>query len=182
MNKFCTVLFVMVFISLIFSSCKKDDENSSSPGYFTIDGVKHDLHSAYNTYYELTDDIHPGSVKYIQSEVAFISEGLSSKNGEPTGSGDLVLFECQDPLNQQIPGPGDYTYLSDSKPVTPYTYFTFLYNQGIGSAESKDYWLRETVKVKKSGDVYEFSSSGTTDDGKTFEFYYKGKILPMPKN
>jgi len=180
-KKLSIALIVFVLCSTMFSSCKKDDEktsSSTSPGYFVIEGVRHDLQYAYNTYYELTDDIHPGSVKYIQSEVAFISKGLNTEGGEPTGTGDIVVITCQDPLNQQIPGDGKYNYLPDTEPVKAYTYYSFTLITGIGTADTKDYYPYETVKVKKSGDVYEFSSSGTTDDGKAFEFYYKGKIQP----
>ena len=177
-KKYTSALFFVLVLSLtIFSGCEKDDENSSSPGYFILDGKKHDLVKAYFRYFELEDN----GVPYFQNEVYFLSAGITIEN-EEASNGDMVLFECQDPLNQQIPGTGEYKYLSDSDPVTPYTYFGFLFIQGVSSTESKDYWLRETVKVKKSGDVYEFSASGKTKDGEDFEFYYKGTLVPTPSN
>jgi hypothetical protein len=180
------IVFVLVAIcATLFTSCEKDDENTSSPGYFIVDGKKYELGKAYFEYNEIRDDVYSSS-QFIQHAVYFVSEDITIKNrDEGSGKGGIVILQFMDPLKLQIPAPGVYYYQMDSKPVKPYTYFDFSLGYGDFENSSVDFFYQisdATVNEAKSGDIYEFSSKGTTDEGKAFEFYYKGTIALMPEN
>lgn len=190
LKKLSIVIVVMFFCTTIFTNCSDDnsDETKSSPGYFIIDGVKHELDKSVAFYGDVYNCPYSGA-EYIQNDVEFLSSGLFHESWDSgSGIGDIVMIQCMDPQKQKIPGTGDYSFQVDAQAVKPFTYFDFVIIQNM-SAENVDSptngiiysQVKVPVKVKKDGEVYEFSSSGLTVDGKAFEFYYKGKIVAEPK-
>jgi len=164
------IVFVLVAIcATLFTGCEKDDEDNSSPGYFFIDGVKHQLHASVAFYDE--GGICPYSdVQYVSNAVLFTSSGLIVDSWDSgSGSGDVVIIQCMDPQKQKFPGAGDYSFQMDSKAVKPFTYFDFAIIQNMNSekVESANNGMiysqvKVQMKVKKEGDVNEYSSSGNT--------------------
>ena len=178
---------VVVFVAIcatLFTGCEKDDEDSSSPGYYIIDGVRYNLGKAYFEYYDIRIH-HANNKEYLEHTVTFISDGFIWKNGEViSGKGSVAIIQFMDPLKVQIPESGNYVYQSDNDPVKSYTYFDFTLGYFDNENTSLSFYYNtydSVVKVSKSGDVYEFSCTGKTDKGKAFEFYYKGTIAPMPE-
>lgn len=181
------ILFAGVFCLTMIIGCGSDDNEEVSPGYFIIDGVKHPL-NASAAFYDEGGTCPYSGLEYLSNAVLFTSSGITVDSWDGgTGSGDIVIIQCMDPQKQKFPGPGDYSFQMDSKAVKPFTYFDFaiIQNMNVEKVESTNNGMIYSqvsvpVKVKKDGNVYEYSSSGNTDDGKPFEFYYKGEIIAKP--
>jgi hypothetical protein len=188
-KKLSIAIVVTFFSTILFSNCSDDiiDETISSPGYFVIDGVKHPLHKSV-AFYDEGGTCPYSDVQFVSNAVLFTSSGLTVESWDSgSGSGDIVMIQCMDPQKQKFPGTGDYLFQMDSKAVKPFTYFDFeiIQNMNAENVESPNNGIiysqvKVPVKVKKDGDVYEYSSSGNTEDGKPFEFYYKGEIIANP--
>lgn len=183
--------FVLVAIcATLFTSCEKDDENTSSPGYFIVDGKKYDLATAF---YDYAPENEYKGVKYIQHGVTFLGEDMPTNeedisSGSSPIKGAMAIFQCMDPLKMKIPVQGEYSFQSDIFAPKAYTYFDFFiayssdYREMNDTTKTKYFSIKEIVEVKNEGEIYEFSSSGKTSEGKTFEFHYKGIFSPYPEN
>jgi hypothetical protein len=182
------IVFVLVAIcATLFTSCEKDDDNTSSPGYFIVDGKKYELTVAYyETGYESDDAIH--------HRAYFFSDGMPTDTEQILQSntpvkGAMAYFDFIDPIMVKIPVQGEYTQQPDHLTPKSFTYYNFWFaystdwRKGEDTTITKIFAIDEILEVKKEDDVYEFKSAGNTiGEKKPFEFYYKGTLAPNPEN
>lgn len=177
---FAGFLVLMGLVIITITSCKKDDDKSA-PGYFTIDGAKHELSKCYISKRINNDAGHEDEDNY---DLVFASESitLTDISGMPEGSGNMFAVVFTTEINQEGIESGEYNFGFDES--IPFSYFGTSYFVGYNSSnqtieEDGEPDNNTSIKVTKTGDTYQFLLEGETEDGKTFVFSFNGKILTL---
>lgn len=168
-------LFIMALaLGLIFSGCKKDDDNSSSQNYFKVGDTQYELSAATLLGWEETN------VKGVfDVDLALYSKDIKVTSPTvTTGEGNILYFQMYSSSLTDLPD-GSYSYGLESNQKAGVLWAAdAMINYDFATEESdKNISLKSgTVTVSKSGSEYTINITATGASGETITGYYKGTL------
>lgn len=172
-----SMVAILALVSL--SSCKDDDESPSS--FVTFDGNTKAINASYLSYRTSAGD-GPQGVVYYRHELDLLGSGLSIKNNEITGKGDLVYLivtSSTTGLDEGTYTYGDHNDLANRVPLKVWVagYYVNINTETLDSDADHEF-TAVSLKVTKSGDKYIIDIDGTAS-GKPIKVHYEGSLVSV---
>ena len=183
MNKINFKFLISIFlISFSFMACGEDDENKgdiTKTNHFLYEGKEYPLNEGWLTFYGRGTGFEAFDIV-----LDFYSSGIKtdSNNDNLSGKGELMGIGFYSSAENELSS-GTYTFNANSTERNAFTFvlgITYIdVDTGVrgGGDDVKKFLTTEgSVKVNKTGEVYEFDIDFTLDNGKKITGYYKGEM------
>ncbi len=161
MKRSATLLLVTLVISVVFTSCKKDEERAS---VFTFNEI--DYQTTHGYYFTI-----PGSTQ--STYVVYLCTPKIDDSGSPIGGyGDFVVLVFLSNSPEELLS-GDYIHPTT---MTGYMVLGFDKDMGYGVEYELSNNYIASASVNVHGNTYEFEYTMEMETGKKVTGYYKGSL------
>jgi hypothetical protein len=175
---------IIFSMSMLFSSCDKNEDDFISNNYLKIDNSTYDLSSGILDYFasEIEDE---NCVSYCAT-LGLYTDGFITDDAIATddvyGKGHLIIFSMTTSSSEKLVD-GTYTF-SELIPSPTMTFDEGFYlinyelseNQDIDEAESGGVVKDGKILVSKTDDEYTIEIDCVGENGETITGYYEGKL------
>ncbi len=173
MKNLLKLFVVFVALGSVFTGCKKDDDDSSSQNYFKVGDTQYELSAGAILGWEETSK---KGVFYV--DLALHSSGISYSGDQLTGKGDVLYFQMYSTSLTDLPV-GTYSFANESL-MQAGTFFQadalISFDSVSEASKSIENFKDGNVAIKKNGNEYDITVTGTSSTGKTITGYYKGAL------
>ena len=167
-------------MSFLCIACGTDDKNEddiTKTNHFLYEGKEYSLSKGF---FDFSDESELSGAFLV--DLGLYSSGINydSIEDEFSGKGDGIIFGFYSSAKNEL-NSGTYTFdSSESGEVNTFDTGAFIVGIDI-EVENDDipesqYIISGTVKVNKTGEIYEFDMDCTLKNGKKVTGYYKGII------
>jgi hypothetical protein len=173
MKTLLKTLSVIFVLSLLFTSCKKDDEKPEA-NYFRVTANESEALTWGAMYY-----YGAGDWSDYGYNIYLCSEGISTDVSDNwTGTGDYFKLEIASSSTTGIPS-GKYTFQLFSLLTANHfdEYSGWITGWNSVSQDGANLASGTMDIVNKGGDNYEFTLNGTDADGSTVRLHFDGPML-----
>ena len=172
---------VTLVLSTLHMACKKDDDDKNGndktkKNLMTYDGKEYDL--AFGFIENWGDYFNSGAYNF---DITLFSSGITydTATDQTSGTGHIIYFELMSSSETQlVPGTYTFTNTGDYKANTfEDAGFAINFNITTLTGEIERDITGGTLKVAKTGNVYEFTIDAIAEDSKPVTGYYKGVMF-----
>jgi hypothetical protein len=177
------VLISILLVAFSFIACGGDDKNEdevTKTNHFLYEGKEYPLNDGLFTFYGRSSSSNEG----FNIALDLYSSGIKpdSNNNNISGKGELMGFRFFSSAENELSS-GTYIFNSNGVESKVFTFtigVTYINvdteKRGGGEDAIELFATGGSVKVNKTGKIYELDIDFTLDNGKKLTAYYKGEI------
>jgi len=174
------ILIIGAFLvsAIVFTSCKKDDDDTPQKNHFKVNDIEYELAAGAIENYGLWDedgDVYNIDLNLFSTNLSITEDAYGYM--DVSGSGQMLYFEMLTTTGASL---DNGVYKLDT--ISPYPAGTFDYADysiNISDSTGGTNWMdivSGQITVNKTGSIYSININCIDDEGKTITGYYSGAL------